>query len=83
MDRPSRRTARLRHTGPVLDRLSRRAYAALGSRYPVAVVGVGVVETVFVAVVSVLVLGLFFRPDLGSVLAVAGLGHARGLAGAR
>ena len=57
----------------MLDRLSRRAYASLGSRYPVAVVGVGVVETVFVAVVSVLVLGLFFRPDLGAVLAVAGL----------
>lgn len=73
MDRPSLWTARLRHTGPVLDRLSRRAYAALGSRYPVAVVGVGVVETVFVAVVSVLVLGLFFRPELGSILAVAGL----------
>lgn len=63
--------AALRHTGPVLDRLSRRAYAALGPRYPVAVVGVGVLEAVFVAVVSVVVIALFYRPDVPAVVAVA------------
>lgn len=62
--------AALRHTGPVLDRLSRRAYAALGPRYPVAVVGVGVLEAVFVAVVSVVVIALFYRPDVPAVVAV-------------
>ena len=62
--------AALRHTGPVLDRLSRRAYAALGPRYPVAVVGVGVLEAVFVAVVSVVVIALFYRPGVPAVVAV-------------
>lgn len=55
----------------MLDRLSRRAYAALGPRYPVAVVGVGVLEAVFVAVVSVVVIALFYRPDVPAVVAVA------------
>ena len=60
----------------MLDRLTRRGYRALGPRYPFAVVGVGLLESVLVAVVSVAMIGAFYRPPLSSVLAVAGVAAA-------
>ncbi len=53
------------------DRLARRAYAALGARYPVVVVGVGIAVSVVVAVVSVGVIATFYRPPLADAALVA------------
>ncbi len=58
----------------MIDALTRRGYAALGSRYPVAVVGVTVAESVGIAVISVAIIATFYRPDLGAVAAVAAVG---------
>jgi class 3 adenylate cyclase len=57
----------------VLDRVTRHGYRVLGSRYPFAVVGVGIAESVFVAVVSVVLIATFYRPDPVSVAQVAGV----------
>lgn len=58
----------------MIDDLTRRGYAALGSRYPVAVIGVTVAESVGIAVISVAIIATFYRPDLGALAAVAVVG---------
>lgn len=58
----------------MLDHLTRRGYAVLGHRYPVVVVGVTVLESLLVAVISVAVIATFFRPSLGPLLAVLAVG---------
>lgn len=55
----------------MLDRLTHRLYAALGPRYPFVVVGIGAVESVVVAVISVVMIATYFRPAPGDVVAVA------------
>lgn len=64
----------------MLDRLTRRGYAALGPRYAFAVVGVGIVESALVVVISVAIVGAFYRPAPLEVVTVAAVGAAMAVA---